>query len=78
MRCTVGPSAFGLQISHIMVWRGIQEQANLLEKRRYWQPVRVLGMDEVYTLGKGRKCPVLITVDLGSEQPVAIGVETDS
>jgi hypothetical protein len=71
-------SAFELQISHMMVWRGIQEQVNLLEKRRYWQPVRVLGVDGVYPLGKGRKCPVFIAVDFVSGQPVAIGVETDS
>jgi transposase-like protein len=66
-------SAFGVRVSHMTVWRDIQEQAKLLEKRRRWQPVRVLGLDGVYPLGQGRKRPVLVAVDLGNGQPVAIG-----
>jgi hypothetical protein len=60
------------------VWRDLQEQAKMLEKRRRWQPVRVLGVDGVYPLGKGRKRPVLIAVDLGNGQPVAIGKVDES
>lgn len=71
-------SAFGVQVSHMTVWRDIQEQAKLLEKRRRWQPVRVLGLDGVYPLGKGRKRPVLVAVDLGNGQPVAIGKVDES
>lgn len=71
-------SAFGVQVSHMTVWRDIQEQADLLDKRRRWQPVRVLGVDGVYPLGKGRKRPVLIAVDLGTGQPVAIGKVDES
>ena len=71
-------SAFGVQVSHMTVWRDIQEQANLLEKRRRWQSVRVLGLDGVYPLGKGRKRPVLVAVDLGNGQPVAIGKVDES
>ena len=59
-------TAFGLRVSHMMVWRDLQEQAKLLEKRRRWQPVRVLGVDGVYPLGQGRKRPVIIAVDLGN------------
>ena len=36
-------SAFEVNISHMTVWRDLQEQAKLLDKRRRWQPVRVLG-----------------------------------
>ena len=71
-------SAFGVQISHMTVWRDIQEQAKALEKRRRWQPVRVLGLDGVYPLGKGVKWPVLVAVHLGNGQPVAIGKVDES
>jgi hypothetical protein len=60
------------------VWRDIQEQAKLLEKHRRWQPVRVLGLDGVYPLGKGEKKPVLVAVDLGNGQPVDIGKVDES
>jgi len=66
-------SVFGVQLSHMTLWRNLQEQAELLEKQRHWKPVRVLGIDGLYPLGKGKKEPVLIAVDLGSGQPVAIG-----
>jgi hypothetical protein len=55
------------------VWRDIQEQAELLKKRRHWQGVRVLGLDGAYVQGWGKKQPVLVAVDLGSGQPVALG-----
>jgi len=71
-------SAFGVQVSHMTVWRDIQEQAKALEKRRRWQPVRVLGLDGVYPLGKGGKKPVLVAVDLGNGQPVYIGKVDES
>jgi transposase-like protein len=66
-------SAFGVNLSHMTVWRDLQEQAGLLEKRRRWQPVRVLGLDGAYPLGWGKKQPVLVAIDLGSGEPVAIG-----
>jgi transposase-like protein len=55
------------------LWRNLQEQAHDLEKQRHWKPVRVLGIDGLYPLGKGRRQPVLMAVDLGTGQPVAIG-----
>lgn len=70
---TIALAPFGLTLSHMTVWRDLQEQAAILQKRRRWQPVRVLGIDGAYPLLKGRKPPVLIAVDLGSGQPVAIG-----
>jgi transposase-like protein len=65
-------SPFNVQISHMTVWRDLQEQADLLRKRRHWQKVRVLGLDGAYPLIKGKKEPTLIAVDLGNGQPVAI------
>lgn len=66
-------SAFGVTVSHMTVWRDLQEQAKILEQRRRWQPVRVLGVDGVYPLGKGGKRPVIVAIDLGNGQPVAVG-----
>ena len=71
-------SAFGVSVSHMTVWRDMQEEATKLEKRWRWQPVRVLGVDGVYPLGMGRKHPVLVAVDLGNGQPVAIGKVDES
>ena len=31
-------SAFGVTVSHMTVWRDLQEQAKILEQRRRWQP----------------------------------------
>lgn len=66
-------SAFGVQLSHMSVWRDIQEQAGQLEQSRRWQGVRVLGVDGLYPLGWGQKHAVLVAVDLGNGVPVAIG-----
>ena len=66
-------SAFGVGLSHMSVWRDLQEQAELLRRRRQWQGVRVMGLDGAYPLMSGKKRPMLIAVDLGKGQPVAIG-----
>lgn len=67
-------AAFSVPLSHMSVWRDLQEQADLLEKQRHWRPVRVLGLDGAYVQGwDKRKHPVLVAVDVGRGQPVAIG-----
>jgi transposase-like protein len=65
--------AFGVRLSHMTVWRDIQEQAKQLGKRRQWHGVRVLGVDGAYVRGWGEKQPVLVAVYLGSGQPIALG-----
>jgi hypothetical protein len=45
----------------------------LVYRYRRWQPVRELGLDGVYPIGKCRKRPLHIAVDLDTGQPVAIG-----
>lgn len=65
--------AFNIELSHMSVWRDLQEQADLLKKRRQWQGVRVLGVDGAYPLLKGKKVATLIALDLGTGQPVAVG-----
>lgn len=69
----VALAAFGVRLSHMSIWRDLQEQAKLWEQRRRWQGVRVLGVDGLYPLGWGKKQPVLVAVDLGNGQPVAVG-----
>ena len=71
-------SGFDVTLSHMTVWRDLQEQATLVDKRHHWQQARVLGVDGMYPLAKGRKRPVLIAVDLGNGQPVAIGKVDES
>jgi transposase-like protein len=55
------------------VWRDAQEQEARLGRQNQWKPVRVLGVDGAYLLGWGEKRPVLVAVDLGEGQPVAVG-----
>jgi transposase-like protein len=65
-------SVFNVSVSHMTVWRDLQAQAELLKKRRRWQGVRVLGVDGAYPLLKGKKQPVVVAIDLGTGQPVAV------
>jgi transposase-like protein len=44
-----------------------------LRKKRMGKPVRVLGLDGAYVKGWGKTQPVIIAVDLGSGEPVAVG-----
>lgn len=69
----VALSAFGVQLSHMSVWRDIQEHAELTRKRLSRQTVRVLGVDGLYPLGWGKKQPVIVAVDLGTGRPVMVG-----
>src|SRR4030042_7195105 len=55
------------------VWRDMNEAAEAIRKQRHWKQVRVLGLDGAYPLGWGKKRSVLIAVDLGSGQPMALG-----
>jgi hypothetical protein len=65
----------GLQVfvSHMLIWRDVQAEAQAITKRNPWKPVRVLGLDGAYVLGWGEKQPVLVAVDLGNGEPIAIG-----
>lgn len=65
----------GLQVvvSHMLIWRNVQAEAQRLKKRNQWKPIRVVGLDGAYVLGWGKKQPVLVAVDLGTGEPFAIG-----
>jgi hypothetical protein len=60
------------------IWRDIQEEVKQLKKRKQWQPVRIVGLDGAYGLGSGEKQSVLVAVDLGTGEPLAIGYINES
>ena len=49
-------AAFGVDISHMSVWRDAQEEARKLRRARVWQPVRILGLDGAYVRRWGGMC----------------------
>jgi len=66
-------SGLGIRLCPMTVWRDAQEQEEKLRRQNQGKPVRVLGLDGAYVLGWGEKRPVLVAVDLGEGQPVAVG-----
>jgi transposase-like protein len=60
-------------VSHMTIWRDVQAEAQQIHKRNQWKPVRLVGLDGAYVLGWGQKRPVLVAVDLGTGEPLAIG-----
>ncbi len=70
-------SALGMRLSHMSVWRDMQEQATLLAKRRR-KPVRMLGVDGVYPSLRGKKRPILVAADPGDGKPLAMGEVDES
>lgn len=67
-------SAFSVEISRMSAWRDTQERAHQLKLKNKWKPVRVLGVDGAWVRGWGEQRGVLVAVDLGDGQPVAIGM----
>ena len=65
--------ALGMQLGRMSAWRDVQVQAEQYRQERHWGSVRVLGIDGAYVRGWGKVQPVLVAVDLGSGQPVALG-----
>jgi transposase-like protein len=65
----------GLQVlvSFMTIWRDVQGEAKEIKKRNQWKPVRVLGLDGAHVLGWGAKQPVLVAVDVGTGEPIAVG-----
>jgi len=51
----------------------VQGRAKELDRARFWKPVRVLGVDGASVRGWGKTQPVLVAVDMGTEQPVTVG-----
>lgn len=66
-------SAFEVVVGRMSIWRDVQEHARQLRKERKWKAVRVLGVDGAYVKGWGKTQPVLVTVDMGTGDPVEVG-----
>jgi len=66
-------SGLRVEISFMSLWRDVQGEAQKIKKRNHWKPVRVVGLDGAYVLGWGNKQPVLVAVDLGMGEPMAVG-----
>ncbi|MFN4292966.1 MAG: transposase [Thermoflexales bacterium] len=65
-------AVFGVQLNRMTAWRDLQEQAALLTQRRSIRSVRVLGVDGVYVKRGGQTRGVVVAVDMGDGQPVAV------
>lgn len=50
-------------------WRDVQAGAEQIRREKRWQPARVVGVDGAWLRGTG----VMVAVDLGDGQPLAIG-----
>lgn len=66
-------SGLGIRLCAMSVWRDAQEQAEAIWRKNQWKPVRVVGVDGAAVLGWGEKQPVLVVVDFGTGEPVALG-----
>lgn len=66
-------SGLKVAISHMTIWRNVQEENIRRKKRTQWRSVRVAGLDGAYVQGWGEKQPVLVAVDLGTGDPIAVG-----
>lgn len=66
-------SGLQVRVSHMLIWRAVQAEVQTITKRNHWKPVRIVGLDGAYILGWGEKQPVLVAVDLGTGEPMAIG-----
>jgi len=66
-------SGLNVLVSFTTIWRDVQEETKQMKKRNHWKPVRILGLDGAYVLGWGDKQPVLVAVDLGTGEPIAVG-----
>lgn len=66
-------SSLNVLVSFMTIWRDVQTEAQRMRRHNHWKAVRVLGLDGAYVLGWGEKQPVLIAVDLGTGEPIAVG-----
>jgi hypothetical protein len=66
-------SGLKVTISHITIWRDVQQEAEQVKRGNHWKPVRILGLDGANVLGWGEKQPVLVAVDLGTGEPLTLG-----
>lgn len=61
-------SAFRIDLGRMSSWRDVQAAGEQLRGQQKWKPARVVGVDGAWLRGQG----VLVAVDLGDGQPLAI------
>lgn len=66
-------SGLKVRLSPMSVWRDAQAQAQALQRYPPWRQVRVLGVDGTLVRGWGGMRPVLVAVDVGTGEVVALG-----
>ena len=71
-------SGLNIGVSFMTIWRDVQDEAEQIQKRNAWKSVRIVGVDGAYVLGWGAKQSVLVAVDLGTGQPLALGYLDES
>jgi len=62
-------SAFGVRLSRMSGWRDVQAEGERIRRKNEWKPARVVGIDGAWLSGEG----VMVAVDLGDGEPIAIG-----
>ena len=63
---------FGIQLCHMTVWLDVQALAENWSAPSPLQGVRVLGVDGFYAPIKGRDSGMVVAVDMGTGNPVAL------
>ena len=61
--------AFGVSLSRMSGWRDEEAEGSEMRKKSTWKPVRVAGIDWAWLKGEG----IMVAVDLGDGEPLAIG-----
>jgi transposase-like protein len=64
--------AFALTLSHMTVLRDVRALAGELRHQRQARRVRVLGLDGAVTRIAGQEVGLVVAVDLGSGEPIAV------
>jgi len=62
-------SAFGVRLSRMSGWRNVQAEGEQIRKKSLWKQARVVGVDGAWLNGQG----VMVAVDMGDGEPIAIG-----
>jgi hypothetical protein len=70
-------SGLGIVLCPMAIWRDARKQAGQLQPGNQWKKVRVLGVDGAIVLGLGEQRPVLVAVDMGGGEPVALSYVSD-
>jgi hypothetical protein len=60
--------AFGITLSHMSVWRDLQEAGQAIRQKLKWKRTRVVGVDGAWVGGKG----IMVAVEMGKGELLAL------